>query len=54
VVIHGMPSTLARQDQTNLITGVREVAGSLFVTGLKEDYYASFWDGWGDFVADLD
>jgi hypothetical protein len=54
VIIHGLNSTLSTGDQGKFLGEVRDVAGSVFVTGLATDYYASFWDGWAGFVDEMD
>lgn len=48
-IMHGVPS-LSSNDMTSLVNDLRTVAGSVFVTGLSVDYYASFSDGWADFT----
>jgi hypothetical protein len=51
-IIHGFPSKVSSEN--SLIRELRGLAGSVFVTGLSVDYYASFWDGWQDFVDEMD
>jgi hypothetical protein len=51
--MHGVPSTLSSNDMTSLVNDLRTVAGSIFVTGLSVDYYASFSPGWADFVSEM-
>jgi hypothetical protein len=38
----------------SLVEDVRSLAGSAFMTGLSVDYYASFWQGWAEFVNEMD
>lgn len=54
VIIHNLPSTISTTDQERFLGDVRDVAGSIFVTGLSTNYYASFWEGWGAFVDEMD
>ncbi|EKD12448.1 uncharacterized protein L3040_001061 [Drepanopeziza brunnea f. sp. 'multigermtubi'] len=53
VVMHSLPATISAKEQATLVKGLRQVAGSIFLTGLSVDYYSSFWDGWGGFVDDV-
>ncbi|KAH0537523.1 hypothetical protein FGG08_005698 [Glutinoglossum americanum] len=46
-IVHSVPSNEVRQ----LVTQLRHRAGYLFLTGLSENYYASFGPTWSDFVA---
>jgi hypothetical protein len=51
--MHGVPS-LSSNDMTSLVDDLRTVAGSIFVTGLSVDYYASFSSpGWADFTSEM-
>lgn len=40
-------------DEGSLLKELRNLAGSLFITGLSVNYYASFWNGWDGFVDDM-
>lgn len=53
VIIHSLPPNLSDDDQFELVRKAKELAGSIFVTGLSVDYYASFWDGWEGFIDDM-
>ena len=53
-IIHGLPANISSNDMNNLIKDVRSLAGSVFMTGLSVDYYASFWQGWSGFVDEMD
>jgi hypothetical protein len=44
-IMHTVPSTLSSNYITRLVSDLRTLAGSLFVTGLAVDYYASFLAG---------
>lgn len=52
-ILHAVPSTLTSNDMTALTNGLRTMAGSLFLTGLAVDYYASFSPGWAEFVDEM-
>lgn len=54
VVMHGLPPTLSSIDQESLVNQARRIVGSVFMTGLANDYYVSFWEGWAGFVEDMD
>jgi hypothetical protein len=45
--MHGVPSTV---DVSLLVGDLRNLAGTVFVTGLANDYYASFSTGWAQFA----
>ena len=49
-IVHGLPPTLSENDVTGLINGLRTLAGSVFVTSLGVDYYASFSASWPEFA----
>lgn len=49
-IVHDLPSTLSSKDEDSFVRELRGLAGSLFVTGLSVDYYASFWEGWQGFM----
>ena len=53
-IIHGVPSTLNGKELTSFVKDVRGLSGSVFITGLSIDYYASFWANWLDFVDGMD
>jgi hypothetical protein len=53
-IIHALPTTLSSNDMNSLVEDVRSLAGSIFMTGLSVDYYASFWQGWAEFVNEMD
>ena len=53
-IVHGLPANLSSNDMNNLVRDVRSLAGSVFMTGLSVDYYASFWQGWAGFVNEMD
>jgi hypothetical protein len=52
-IVHGVPSTLSDNDVTALVNGLRTLSGSIFVTGLSVDYYASFSPGWAEFTDEM-
>jgi hypothetical protein len=52
-IIHDLPSTMSSKDEDSFVKELRGLAGSIFVTGLSIDYYASFWEGWQGFVDDM-
>lgn len=52
-IMHGVPSTLSNNDMTSLMDDLRTVAGSVFVTRLSVDYYASFSAGWPEFASEM-
>jgi hypothetical protein len=52
-IMHGVPPTLSSNDMTSLLSNLRTVAGSIFVTELSVDYYASFSSGWADFTSEM-
>jgi len=54
VIIHAVPTTLSQGDHDALVKNVRKLVGSVFMTGLAADYYASFWEGWASFVGEMD
>ncbi|TVY83392.1 Spherulin-4, partial [Lachnellula suecica] len=49
-ILHSIPSTLSGQDESSLVKDLRSSVGSIFMTGLSVDYYASFWSGWPSFT----
>ena len=49
-IVHSLPSTL---DESALVKDLRSSCGSVFITGLSGDYYASFWEGWLGFAIDM-
>ncbi|TVY15145.1 Spherulin-4 [Lachnellula arida] len=49
-IVHSLPSTL---DESTLVKDLRSSCGSVFITGLSGDYYASFWTGWLGFTNDM-
>jgi hypothetical protein len=51
-IVHGVPSSVS--SETAMVRELRGLAGSVFVTGLEVDYYASFWNGWQGFVDEMD
>jgi hypothetical protein len=51
--VHAVPSKLSNNDVTALVNGLRTVAGSIFLTGLSVDYYASFSPGWAEFTDEM-
>jgi hypothetical protein len=53
-IVHAIPSSISNRDQDLFVKELRGLAGTLFVTGLSVDYYASFWGGLQGFVDDLD
>jgi hypothetical protein len=53
MIIHGLPETMSTSDLGSLVGDIRAFAGSLFVTGLKENYYAGFWKGWAGFAGEV-
>jgi len=52
-IVHDLPASLSNHDENSLVRDLRSVAGSIFVTGLSVDYYASFWEGWDGFARDM-
>jgi len=54
VIIHSLPSEIWEADQLGLLRQVKSLVGNVFVTGLAADYYASFWEGWEEFVGRMD
>jgi hypothetical protein len=49
-VIHSVPDNVIDTDLRDLVKDARVIADEVFVTHLKEDYYAGFGQGWQDFV----
>jgi hypothetical protein len=49
-IVHSLPSTLSDHDESSLVKDLRSSVGSIFITGLSDDYYASFWAGWLGFT----
>lgn len=54
VIVHSLPSNLSEKTKKSLVRDVKKLAAGVFVTGLSVDYYASFAQGWNDFVGDVD
>lgn len=52
-IVHGLPKTMGVKDENSFAKELKNVAGSVFVTGLDVGYYAAFWDGWERFVDGL-
>ena len=52
-IIHGVPATLTGKELDSLVRDIRGLSGSIFITGLSVDYYASFWAGWLDFISGM-
>lgn len=49
-IVHDVPSSIS----SALTRELRGMAGSVFVTGLAVSYYASFWEGWQEFVDEIE
>ncbi|GAD97215.1 cell surface spherulin 4-like protein [Paecilomyces variotii No. 5] len=49
-VVHSVPDTVRGNHLRSLVKQLRQVADEIFVTHLSTDYYASFGDGWTEFV----
>lgn len=49
-VVHSVPDTVRGNHLRSLVKQLRQVADEIFVTHLSTNYYASFGDGWGEFV----
>jgi len=54
IIVHSLPTVLSEKDKKSMVKDIRKLAAGVFVTGLSVDYYASFAQGWGDFVKDVD
>ena len=52
-IVHAVPSTLSSNDVTALVNGLRTMVGSVFLTGLSVDYYASFSPRWAAFTDEM-
>lgn len=52
-IVHAVPGTLSSNDVTALVNGLRMMVGSVFLTGLSVDYYASFSPRWAAFVDEM-
>jgi hypothetical protein len=52
-IIHNVPATLKGKELATFVKGVRGLSGSIFITGLSVDYYASFWDSWMEFLTGM-
>jgi Spherulation-specific family 4 len=52
-IVHNLPSTMSSNDENSLLRELRNLASSVFITGLSENYYAAFWEGWQGFVDDM-
>jgi hypothetical protein len=52
-IMHAVPSTLSSNDMSSLVKELRTLAGSVFMTGLSIDYYASFSAGWAEFASEM-
>ena len=53
MIIHSLPSTLSEKDKKSVVKDIKKLAAGIFVTDLAVDYYASFAQGWGEFVRDV-
>ena len=52
-IVHALPSTLSKNDVTALVNRLRTMVGSVFLTGLSVDYYASFSPRWAEFADEM-
>jgi hypothetical protein len=52
-IVHGVPTTLSSNDMIAFMNGLRTMVGSLFLTRLSVDYYASFSPRWVEFVSEM-
>jgi hypothetical protein len=52
VILHDVPD-LSEGDQGKLVKSLRNLGGSIFITGLQSDYYSNWWSGWSAWVADM-
>ncbi|PMD37236.1 cell surface spherulin 4-like protein [Hyaloscypha variabilis F] len=53
-IIHGVPTSAQKKIGSEVVSELRGLAGSVFVTGLDADYYAKFCEGWEGFVTEMD
>lgn len=52
-IVHAVPSALSSNDVMALVNGLRTMVGSVFLTGLSVDYYASFSPRWAEFADEM-
>ena len=52
-IVHAVPTTLSSNDVIALVNGLRSLVGSVFLTGLSVDYYASFSPRWAEFADEM-
>lgn len=52
-IVHAVPSALNSNDVLALVNGLRTMVGSVFLTALSVDYYASFSPRWAEFADEM-
>ncbi|KAH8656619.1 cell surface spherulin 4-like protein [Tricladium varicosporioides] len=49
-IVHSLPTNTTEKQERDIVTELKGVAANVFLTGLAEQYYERFWDGWNGFV----
>ncbi|CAG8981998.1 hypothetical protein HYALB_00004866 [Hymenoscyphus albidus] len=52
-LVHSLPQDMSLEDQGNFLKELKKLAGAVFVTGLSENYYTTFWNGFENWVSQL-
>jgi hypothetical protein len=53
LVVHSMSGTIGTKDYINVVKNMKKDVGTLFLTGLRMNYYERFEDNFGDWIEAL-